>query len=83
MMVTENFDEAKAKADELGLRVCGTFKGDKPVYFLMPMEASDDAIHDQAFEVRHGRPINNYERWGIDVAKRLAGQAEQLDLSLS
>lgn len=73
-MVTTEFDDAKAAADAVGFKIGGTYKPDgTPMYFLHPPEATDDEVHDMAFQVRHGRSITKYERWGIEVAKRLAG----------
>ncbi len=72
-MVTEDFDQAKAAADATeGFKIGGTYKTDgTPVYFLHPASATDDEVHDMAFKLRHGREITKYERWGIEVARRL------------
>lgn len=43
--------------------VCGTFKDEKPVYFILPAEADDDVVSDAAFQVREGRLPTPYERW--------------------
>ncbi len=82
-MVTEDFYAAKAHADEIGWIVCGTYKTDgTPVYTVQPPEIDEDAVHDESFRLRHGREISDYERWGIEVAKRLAA-GEEPELSLT
>lgn len=51
-----SFADASEACPE-GHQVCGTYRGEKPVYFLAPADASDEEIRDLAFELRHGRPI--------------------------
>jgi hypothetical protein len=83
-MVTEDYEAARAHAEEIGWRLHGTYRKDgTPVYFVLAPEAEDQEIHDKAFEIREGRPINEYEKWGIEVAKRLAGAEPELELSSS
>lgn len=58
-----------------GQMVCGTVKpGGKPVYFLMPVDASDEAIEAKAFEKRNGRPMLEGERTLRRLARERSGQ---------
>lgn len=65
------FDEAKAAADPLGLTVAGTWKADKvAVYFLTSPDAPDDEVRASAFQVRHGRPMSEYEQFILGLAEQ-------------
>lgn len=48
---------AASEACLSGQRVCGTYRNDIPVYFVVDANASDEEIRDIAFELKHGRPI--------------------------
>lgn len=92
-MVTtyESFDEAKASLtlDDDGQprdKVCGTlYDSGQPVYFTMPVGASEPAVRDVAFQIRHGRPVSGYERWLIQAAEEQAAgvPAPSLEVSLA
>lgn len=71
-MVYDDFEDARAAAEDTGMSVGGTFlENGTPQYFLHSPEATEDEIHDLAFEIRHGRRITKYERWGIETAKKI------------
>lgn len=53
--------------------ISGTYVGDKPKYFLMPLSATDEEVRDAAFEVREGRPPSQYEHMILQLA--MAGAA--------
>ena len=73
MQIFEDYDEAlAAKTDELSL--CGTYRGETPVYFLIPAGATMDQGRDAAFQVQHGRPITNYELSLLKVAEQINQQ---------
>lgn len=76
MKTWANFDEAVAAAAETEM-VCGTLdkETNDVVYFLMPRGVDDDAVAEQAFQVREGRPRSEYERWLMDQAKALKANA--------
>lgn len=57
----EHFDEAAKVASEHGLSVCGTFRGETPLYFLAPLEATDDQLRELSFEAQNGRPMAEHE----------------------
>lgn len=61
------FEQAAQQAgdDEI---VCGTLIDDKPVYFLMPADATEADVRERAFEVRTGRPMTKIERTLLDIA---------------
>ncbi len=40
------------------------------VYFAVPVDATPDQMQEIAFAVRHGRPMEQYQRWVIEEAKR-------------
>lgn len=65
------FAEAKTAADALGLKVGGTFRDTTPAYFLHDADDTDEQIRDAAFLVRHGRPMNEYERLVLGAAERM------------
>jgi hypothetical protein len=70
-MVTSDWDEISAHAQELGLRICGTLKHDgTPAYFAVDHAKTDQEIEDLAFEIREGRPKTAYERWAMSIAKQ-------------
>lgn len=72
-MTYDDFDQAKAAADELGFKVAGTLlKGGQPAYFLIPEGTSDEDVRARAFEVREGRAMSSYETWALEVAERQA-----------
>jgi hypothetical protein len=76
-MVTSDWDEIKAYAEELELRICGTLLHDgTPKYFTVDPETDDDEIEDRAFEIREGRPKTAYERWAMQIAKQRKSFAE-------
>ena len=59
---TPDYLAAAAAAKEHDLSVCGTYRGDKPIYFLAAKEASDEQLRDAAFEAQNGRPMSEGER---------------------
>jgi hypothetical protein len=64
-----DLEQLRSAAARSGQMVCATTKpGGKPVYFLVPVGASDDDIDAKAFEKRHGRPMLEGER----ILRRLA-----------
>ena len=51
--------------------ICATLGEDgMPMYFKMPIEASDDEIQKEAFKLRHGRPMSKAEIMLSDYAAR-------------
>lgn len=70
MIVYDTYDEALAAKTD-GDSLCGAYKGDTPVYFLVPSTASEDAAMKVAFEVRHGRPMSTYEEFLLSAAREL------------
>lgn len=51
--------------------VCATLaENGAPLYFLAPLEASDDEIQEKAFARRHGRPMSGSEKILRDYAQR-------------
>jgi TPP-dependent 2-oxoacid decarboxylase len=56
-------------------QVCGTYVARKPVYFLLPADASDDEVEAAAFFVREGREIGP-ERQLMAMADRLRSQGQ-------
>lgn len=72
--MTPTFDTFEAAQEARGEdhQICGTYLGEKPVYFLMPSDASDGQIADRAFEVKNGRPPSEYERWLLEMAQAKA-----------
>ena len=50
--------------------LCGTMSGDKPVYFAMAKDATDDEIREKAFEIREGRKMSKVERSLLSIAER-------------
>jgi hypothetical protein len=70
MITYDDFEQAAAaKTDEQTL--CGTYKGDQPVYFLAHAEATADEVEGLAFEVRHGRPMSGYEKFLLSAAREI------------
>lgn len=72
-MVYETYEEAadarEYPDDEM---VCGVRMPDESArYFVMPVDAPDQVIHDRAFQIRNGRPVSDYERLLKDLAERL------------
>lgn len=56
------YAKAKRQADEEGGRVCGTVDDEgTPIYFVVPQDATDEQIQARAFELKHGRPMNQAE----------------------
>ena len=49
--------------------VCGTLIDDKPVYFTMPKEATEDEVRAKAFEVRTGRSMSRVEETLLSKAE--------------
>lgn len=70
MMTFDDFEQAKAAQGD-GQSLCGTYVGEKPVYFLAPAGASEDDVQDLAFEVRNGRPMSGYEKFLLSAAREL------------
>lgn len=70
----EDADAALEDAKPETLMVCGTFRDDKPVYFLLPAEADNDVVSDAAFQIREGRLPSPYER----TLRRLATEVRSL-----
>lgn len=58
----QDFEAARSLAEAEGRRLCATYKGDTPVYFSMPPEASDQDVQDEAFRIREGRLPTEGER---------------------
>jgi len=55
-----------------GLTICGVALSEADFrYWAAPADQSDDDYHNQAFEIRHGRPISEAELWYRDQAKRM------------
>lgn len=44
----------------------------RAVYFAAPAGASFDQMHELAFEVRNGKPMEQYQKWCIEEAKALS-----------
>lgn len=63
--------ELAAEARAEGQQICGTYLGEKPVYFLMPDDASETQIRDAAFEVKNGRKPSDYEQWLLTMVERV------------
>lgn len=72
MVVFEDFEQAQAELTD-GDMVCGTYKGEQPVYFHAHVDASPDQIRDLAFEVRNGRKMSSYEQFLLGAATDLSG----------
>jgi hypothetical protein len=66
----DSFSTADAAAADHE-QVCGTYIGEKPVYYLLPRDASDDEIRDAAFEVRNGRAPSSYELFLLATAAQM------------
>ena len=64
-----DWDEALAACGEHE-QICGTYRGDEPVYFVMPRDASDTEIRDRAFEVKNGRRMGRYDHWLLEQATK-------------
>jgi len=43
------------------------------VYFLTPKDAGPDLMRELAFEARHGKPMDSYQRTVLAHAKELVG----------
>lgn len=57
------YARARAEAQALGQTVCGTLDSTgKPIYFLMPPEASEAEIAERAFALREGRSRTEGEK---------------------
>lgn len=70
MDVFTDFDAADAaRGDKM---LCGTLlPSGEPRYFLLDAGADDEAVREAAFSVRHGRPIEDYERWLVRTAEAM------------
>lgn len=88
----ERFLAAKAQAEEVDGRVCGTLlPSGEPVYFVMPDDADEWDVQERAFEIRNGRPMSKLERKIIavmhmstdDVADMLETQEAEVADALS
>tara|TARA_B100001750_G_scaffold245772_1_gene266222 strand:+ start:226 stop:456 length:231 start_codon:yes stop_codon:yes gene_type:complete len=55
-----------ANDDEI---VCGTLIDDKPVYFTMPKDSTEDEVRARAFEVRTGRSMSKIEETLLSIAE--------------
>lgn len=60
MQCFDDYSEAVAACPE-GHSVCGTYRDDVPVYFVLPDSASREEAARQAFRARHGRTMNRSE----------------------
>lgn len=63
--------EAAVEASAPGETVCGTYRGDDPVYFLMSVDADDASMRAASFEARHGRAMSSYEQFLLGAAVEL------------
>ncbi len=53
--------------------ICGTYRDDEakdPVYFLAPADADDDVMRQLSYEVKYGKPMDDYQLWLVDQAKK-------------
>ena len=77
----DSFDDAQAAAGPDDM-VCGALlKSGEPAYFLMPRGTDQELVRDAAFQLRHGRPMNTYERWLLSQveARHEAIEAEAVE----
>ena len=58
-----------------GETLCATLVGDKPVYFSMPVDASDEEVKRRAFELREGRSMSSMESTLMSIAESRADAA--------
>ncbi len=64
----------KAASDlEPGETLCATLVDDKPVYFAMSVEATDEEVRQRAFEIREGREMSTTERTMLRIAEKAKG----------
>lgn len=70
MQVYTDYDEAKAGLPE-GWSLCGTYRGDEPVYFFLAPDTSDEQGQQVAFQVKHGRAMSGVERISWSAAQRI------------
>ena len=65
---TTDYLRACAAAKENGMSVCGTFRGDTPIYFLADPEATDEQLRELSFEAQNQRPMSDGERQLLSAA---------------
>lgn len=76
MRVFATYEDA-AEALAPGETVCGTFRGEEPVYFLMPESSGDVEMRRASFSVRHGRSMSSYEEFLLGAAQQLRERGVQ------
>lgn len=70
-MLTFETRDAALGALQDGQIVCATIMtGGKPTYFTMQADATDEAVRDRAFEIKHGRKIGATELTIEAMARR-------------
>lgn len=62
MIATTDFEQARARADELGHVVSATVKNFEWIYFTVEPDATPEQVRDAGFEAVHGRPMSDGER---------------------
>jgi len=68
------FNRVSLKAGD-GEQVCATLtKENEPVYFIMPVDASDEDVRAEAFRLRNGRGLSGLEKSLLQFVER-----EQVD----
>lgn len=77
MITFDDFEAAKAERDRIANEeireyvVSGTYKDERPVYFIVPADQPDDEVRDIAFEIREGRKPSSYEYFLLAQAQAL------------
>lgn len=69
MKTFDSFADARACCPD-GFMVSGTYRDGTPVYFHLPSDASDEMVHDAAFEAVNGAPMDDYQRFIMNLAKQ-------------
>lgn len=67
----DSYEAADESRDAEKEMVCGVrLEDDAAAYFVMPREAEDDAVHDAGFAIRHGKPMDSYQREIMRLARK-------------
>jgi hypothetical protein len=63
------FEKAAAEVSSVET-LCATVVDDKPVYFSMPLDATNEEVYRKAFELREGRAMSPTERALLSLAEQ-------------